>query len=407
MPGLSVDTVATYAAPQVLNTSILLPSPLPAGSPLYLLFADQNSTGTDASYHIRNFSAGPGLSVSLSASATASVRGPGVSLADPSDDTVSFSVTATASGTASPSGWVVTEPAGLAGTTGTYGTAKAFTNVPVSAFTNGTLQVKIADATTAAAQTSVNVLLQHVLGTNTVSNTPIYTFGAAVAGWTQDDATLTATQTAATQADHVLDSQVIDLSTTGFIQFEADLNAIAGASSGFETADSFALQLIIDGGTPVSALGTFDVNNSGRLTGLDNGNQTDELPGALDKDVDRPFHFTYLIPASASSVQIRIIGNSNSVAETFKVSNVKLVPAPASLYASVAGPVTVNNKGTVDPSDDEFSAPVTVAPVNLGASTGYHSDETPVRNGLYSAPNPVTFGPLQGDGRYKDGDPHG
>jgi hypothetical protein len=393
VPGLSVDTTGVYNAPQNLSTAVLLPSALPVGGTMYLLFADQNSSGTDASYHIRNFAAGPGLSVSLSASATSGVRSPGVSASDPSDDTVTFDLTINGTGNTAPAGWTITAPASLAGTTGTYGTAKTISNVPISAFTGGILQVQVADAVTTGATTSVGVRTQHVIGTNSVSNTPILSESNPPTNWVVDDATRTSTQNSSGQGDVILNSTVIDLSTIGIVEFAADLDAIAGTSSGFETADSFGLELIIDGGAPVSVLGAADQDSSGRLTGMDAAASL-ELPGATEfPDVTRPFHFTFNIPEAANSVQIRIIGNSNSPSETFVVKNVTIGGPVPGLFASVGGALTVDNKGTVDPSDDTFTAPVNITAVGVGASTGWHSNDNPPKTGLYSAANPVVFGP--------------
>lgn len=323
IPALSVDTAATFDAPQILSTSILLPAPLAAGAQMHLLFADQNSNGTDASYHIRNFSASPGLTLSVSATATDGTRNTGVSPSDPTDDTVDFSVTVTGQGTVSPAGWTVVSPPALAGTTGAYGTPKAFTNVPYSSFLNGVLTVKIADAGNPAAETAVNLRTQSVMGMNNAAGTPILTSGTPAAGWAVNETTRTLTQNGTPQMDIVLESAVIDLSTVGAVQFSADLDAIAGTSSGFETADSFGLELIIDGGFPASVLGSADVDASGRLTGMD-GAASLELPGATEFPLTRSFHFTASVPESANSLQIRIIGNSNSGSETYEVKNITI-----------------------------------------------------------------------------------
>jgi len=53
--------------------------------------------------------------------------------ANPADDTVSFDLTVTGLGTVNPAGWTISS-APLAGTTGTYGVAKAITGVSIAAF---------------------------------------------------------------------------------------------------------------------------------------------------------------------------------------------------------------------------------------------------------------------------------
>ena len=57
---------------------------------------------------------------------------------------------------------------------------------------------------------------------------------------------------------------------------------------------------------------------------------------------------------------------------------------------------TFTNNGTAVTTDDTFTATVNITPFNLGGSTGWTSDETPPRTGLYADPNPVTFGPYPG-----------
>jgi hypothetical protein len=323
IPGLSVDTTGTYNAPQNISTSVVLPAPLADGGLFYLLFADQKSSGTDASYHIRNFAATPGVDAALSATATSGIRSPGASASDPSDDTVSFDLTVTGTGNVSPGGWTIVSPAALAGTTGAYGVPKTISNVPIAEFPNGVLQIRIGDSANPAAETSVSVRTVRVLGTNSVANTPILTEGIPPAGWVLDDAARTSTQNSSSQGDVILNSQIIDLSTVGAVQFSADLDAITGTSSGFETADSFALYLIIDGGAPISVLGAADIEPNERLSGMD-ADVGLELPGATEISVTRSFHFSYAIPEAANNVQIRIIGNSNSPSETFVVKNVTL-----------------------------------------------------------------------------------
>ncbi len=64
----------------------------------------------------------------------------------------------------------------------------------------------------------------------------------------------------------------------------------------------------------------------------------------------------------------------------------------AALMVAPSGGVTVDNKGTADPSDDVFSAQYLVTGSNTGGSPGWHTDETPARTGGYTGV-PTTFGP--------------
>jgi hypothetical protein len=63
------------------------------------------------------------------------------------------------------------------------------------------------------------------------------------------------------------------------------------------------------------------------------------------------------------------------------------------LLVTPVGTVAMDNKGTVDWSDDDFSARYMLSGANTGASTGWHTDETPPRTGSYANLTPATFGP--------------
>jgi hypothetical protein len=73
------------------------------------------------------------------------------------DDTVDFTITVTGSG--SPAGWVVSGPAGssLVGKTDTYGTAHAFTAVPIADFPGGSMVLTVKDAADPSLTGSVTI----------------------------------------------------------------------------------------------------------------------------------------------------------------------------------------------------------------------------------------------------------
>lgn len=394
IPALSKDTTGTFDAPEAVNAVISLPAPLAPGASFYMIWADQNSSGTDASYHLDNFRVAPGgaPSCSINGSAAPGTRSPGSNLADPSDDTVSFAATITGTGPLSPLGWITTAPAGLAGLiTGPYGSAHNVAGVPVANAENGLMRVTVRDAADANCTTTFNVRTPVVFGTNealtpartVVSSAPIPT------AWVADEPARTLRQSNATQANHIVLSEEFTMPGGGkAVELSAKLVAEAGASSGFEAADSFALDLIIDG-VVVSALGAADVNGDGLLTGA----ATDglELPDVTQINTTKEFLFNAVVPATASKVQVRITGNSNSPAETFVVSDVKFsIPGP-SIAVRTAGAPFLDNRGTDTPDDDGFSAPFTVNAVNF-TGVSWISNDSPPRTGPYSPPN-VVFGP--------------
>ncbi len=313
---------------------------------------------------------------------------------DPNDDTFGFTLNVAGSGSAVGSGWTTQDVAPPNASAAAYGASVVWSGLPATA----SQTFSLTDNTDQNFFVSLAAQAPRLIGLNNFPGAAqplIISDGSPLTGWTVDEAAPSLTQTNATQIDHVVTSSVIDLSTTGFIRVQADLEAITGASSGFEALDSFALQLIIDGGPPLSILGAGDLDNDGRLRGAATGGT--ELPDATAISTSQNFLFDYIVPATANTLQIRLIGNSNSSSETFVLRNLTLSESPPTLFAVAAGPATVNNQGTESAADDTFSGPFNLVPVNLGATPGWTSDATPDA-GLYTAPTPIVFGPFSMEG---------
>ena len=300
------------------------------------------------------------------------------------DDTATFSITVGSSGVVSASGWKITAPASLVGQTGAYGTPSPVTisGVALTDFVNGAMTITFEDADNALCTATASVNIPVALGVNNMaSGKIILSNGAATTNWAFNETTLTSTQTAATQADHEVLSELIDLSTVGYTQVTADLDAISGGSSGFEAADHFYMQVFIDGSaTPISILGATDSDNNGSLDG--NAATSTELPGNTEPNISRPFSFSYLLPATANSVRLRFVGNTNSGSETLVVKNIKLDAPPAGIVA-VVGTTTFDNKGTDAAADDTFGAPVLVDGISLAPSTIWDSNRIDPDQGTY------------------------
>lgn len=356
------------------------------GQYLMVKWTDVNEAGTDGYQAIDDVSVSfTELNGLITATTTLPTRN-SLGTPDPADDTFGFSAAVTASGSTGAS-WTTSDVIAPNATGAAYGSTVVWTGFPVTAPKSVTF-TDIGGVFT----TSATVEAPKIIGANpfAASNPIIINDGQPLNVWTVDETAQTQTLTAApAQGDRIIDSQVIDLSSTGFVEIRGTLDAIAGSSSGFEAGDSFTIQAIIDGGAPVSILGAADTNSDGRLTGAASAGT--ELPDATITNATTSFSFAYLVPATANTLQIRIIGNSNSPSETFLVKNLALATPPPALLASPTGTVTVNNQGTDPAADDTFSGPVNVYGVSLGASTGWTSDATPA-SGLYSAVNPVTFG---------------
>jgi len=123
----------------------------------------------------------------------------------------------------------------------------------------------------------------------------------------------------------VISSEVIDLSAiNGSVQFTATLRAV-DRSAGFEAADTFKAELILDGNTavPVNLITAYDANTSGLMNGGAGAADDEFNPVHLqDGSYTATFGLSYLIPDSVGSVQLVITGNNDSNNETFIVEDV-------------------------------------------------------------------------------------
>lgn len=364
------------------------------GQFLMLKWTDSNKAGTDGFQGIDDVSATfVELNGVLAPSYSKATRqDPLATPADPTDDTFGFTANVAGAGAGLSAGWTtnsVNPPAGNA-SAAPYGANVVWTGFPVS----GAKTVSFVDSSNAIYAATLTVQVPRIFGTNTLAAPGfITTDGTVLDNWTADETARTLRQNNSTQADHIVNSAPIDLSTLGAVEVSATLDAITGSSSGFEAPDAFGLQLIVDGGTPVSILGAADVDGSGLLRGADTAGGL-ELPDATLTNTTKTFNFKGVVPASANSLVIRVIGNSNSVNETFLLKNIQIVNAPPTLFASASGPGSLQNQGTPGTADDTFTVPVTITAVNTGASPGWNSNQPPPASGLYSAANPVTFGPF-------------
>ena len=325
----------------------------------------------------------------------------GVTPNDASDDTVTYN--ASADGLYTGANYTVTGAG--APQTIAYGNAASLTAGPTATGAGLTQTLVFTDEADVTCTATTVVQTPAIIGINAISGSPLNLLSLPATGarnWAFNGTSRTATQVSAAQVDHTILSQVIDLSATGGVVVTATVVATAGTdnqagnSSGFEAADRFLFDLIIDGGTPISILGAADTNADGVLTGVNaTGGLGTELPGAdaapvNTPKVERTFTISRLVPPSANSVQMRIIGNSNSGNETLVVKDIRVEIAPPALLAT-AGAVTFNNHNTDLASDDTLDVTVAIDPINLGASTGWTSNlvaPDTLLTGLYaSGPN--------------------
>lgn len=325
----------------------------------------------------------------ISATVSNEVRNQGADPADPSDDTVDFSVTAVPAGV-SGGGWIVIGPPGSAalGMTGLYHVPTTIPGIPISEFPLSGLDLTVADLGNPSSDFTVEAIAPRVMASNSVAipNATVVTRGAIPPAWVANDSARSLTMTNGGGGTRkVVRSEAVDLSAaSGYVLFTGVLE-VTDASTGHENLDSFAAELILDGdeGNPVNLITSYDTLN---------GN------GVMDDDELAPnsgtyvYPISYYIPDHVDSVQLVISGVNDSNSETFLVRNLQFGVAPPALLA-VPGVITHNNQGTVSAADDTFSTAVTITPVNLGSSSGWTSNAPPPASGLYAAANPFTFGP--------------
>lgn len=325
----------------------------------------------------------------IAATATNVIRDVNNTPADSADDLISFTLNVTPTGTVSPSGWVISGPFGSAavGKSGTYNTSVTITDIPVTEFAGGSVAFTVADSVALSCTSTFTVSPPRIMASDDRDglNLPVFTLGDLPAtGWVFTDEFRSMTlNNGGGGARKVISSEVIDLSTTGAVQFSGMLD-VEDLSTGNEEADSFVAYLIIDGNTaaPINLILPHD-------TLVADGVLTDDELAPTGGFYSKALN--YIIPSAANSVQIVIEGINDSPNERFTVHDLRLGAAPPSIQA-LPGAITFSNQGTVDPSDDSFSVQVTIEPVNLGESTGWTTLNNPP-SGLYAV-NPVTFGPF-------------
>jgi len=339
----------------------------------------------------------------ITAAATAPVRDLQGDAENLTNDTLSFAVNVAGSGTLSPAGWVVTGPPGssLIGQTGTYDAPRTFTDVPIAEFPPAGMALEVADATTTDSRSSVIIQPPQRIGAvdlgaasglllTKVPWTPVWSLE-------EFSGTLTLTNSGA-GVDRVVEALPVDLTgVSGDVKFSAELE-VRDTSSGLEAGDNFLAELVLSDGVntvTVNVIAPYDTDGSGRLNGgADAADDEFNRDHLTDGNYTAVFPLSAVIPDHFTSATLFLRGIADSTSEILTVRNIRMEFSTHSIAIAAAGPVVMENHGTPDPADDTFSVPVNITPASLPpGSLGWTSNATPA-SGLYSAANPVVFGPF-------------
>jgi hypothetical protein len=386
------------------NAQVILPVTLLTPGVHTLAISVHNESGTSSDIGLAVQLVADASACVIAATGTPAIRNLGPDAENLTDDTLDFDITVTGSGQLSAAGWVVSGPPGssLIGLTGSYGVARQFSGVPISEFPPpGGLVLEVQDAATSTCKATFELQAPQRLGSVSVGVTPGLILNKVPWSpvWTIDEALGALTlYNSGVGADRVLESLPVNLAgVNGDVKFTAELNAV-NTSIALEAADTFVAELLLNDGvntTTVNLITPYDLDGSGRMNG-----GTTPATDEFNKDhlntgnYDFTFPLSTIIPDNIVSATLVLRGVNDSGSETFIVKNVRMEAATHSIEIAPAGPAVLDHRGTPDPSDDQFSIPVNVIPASLPAgSLGWTSNATPA-SGLYSAANPVVFGPF-------------
>ena len=308
--------------------------------------------------------------------------------ADPADDTwdYTFRVNGQFTGT----GWTSDGTVPM----GNYATDYSVQDLSINSPTD---TVEFTDKADANCKVTMVAGAPRIIGTKNLGfSLPLLTDGLVPQQWQVNEAANTQLMNNAAGVNSIYRSEVIDLSAVGIVRFSASL-LVNDTSTGNETVDTFNAQLIINGDTanPVSLITPYDtlIPADRILTGAEITPATGGPPPVTGGGT-WTHQFSAVIPASANSVQLVISGNNDSLSENMTMQNILFELGTHSILLQAAAGVQFDNKGTIDPADDTYRKPVNITGISLPpGSTGWISNSMPA-SGLYSAANPVSFGPF-------------
>ncbi len=441
----------------VPSETFVVPGRLIDNADLYIAWVDDNGPGSGTApnleghftiddVQISNVVTGP-LPCLLTATLTPPLRQSGADPVDTSDDVVTFSATIQTPRDPS-AGWVILGSNPYFGTTGGYGVQRDF-SIAIGDFSSGPLLFRFEDQADANCSLETMIIAPNYVHRVTAISSPKITFSSSAAGdgaytpgptdsaepaWSGGVTGGITSSNVQTQPPpssgslkyfHLTNTGVsfttdrIDVSALrgGILRGSVDFSFYSTNASGLEPLDELNARI------EIAADGDFSNTAAGNITSTYIRNVAGDAsafgasiaagpaylnlgPGASQAPFpSAPFTFHTLaasapVAAGAASPFARIVVQTVAgitTSEHILIDNItfsgNITPT---LDVSVAGAATWSNGNTLTTADDGFSLPIRIINHNLGASTGWISNEAPARSGLYSAPGPVTFGPFPG-----------
>ena len=264
----------------------------------------------------------------ISALVNSSTRNENGTPDDPNDDTFTSSVTVTKLGTASTTWTSDLPPVEAApynyGTAYTFGPYPAATPQVINFTADG-------DPGLTASVTLTAPPFPTILGMNSLPGGSVIK-ASTVATWTQMPGLPTDRRIQLNNGSAVVNTDPVALTpgTPKGISVSLEYNDNSTGSNA-ETGDSVKIEVVTDAGT-INLTSTYDADgtspaNGSAMNGDDNLLESDELnPDSF------PENYTFtgrwilagIIPASATTMQVRITANNDSASETFRVGNIEL-----------------------------------------------------------------------------------
>jgi hypothetical protein len=419
-----IDAFSTAAPGRLSATLNFSGSGWGLGTTLYLLWVDDNASGTDAqeaAFTMDNFSVTiPGTPV-MHATVSNLIRGLGANGADPMDDTVSFDLTVT--GTDLPAGspgWTTTSSIPAVPAARPYGETATISNVVISSFP---LFINLADQSDPNITGTVAVTaadFPHFIALNTIGAPALIGLDPSSAPqWAPNGQAMSLTQTnGGGSVPHVASTAPITFApgSPKFVTLTMQAEETSNGSN-FETNDRLKIELVTDAGTQVLTA-TADRNGSGFINGF-----TGATPAAYDANVTADefnrsergaaeafistSRFHGVIPATATTAKIVVTGVNDSTAETYRISDILFGNAQDTDGDGVFDSLEIES-GT-DPNDRESFFRVTSAEFNgddltvmagPAVTSRRYQFETSPDNLIWTPRSPLVRPPLNGFAKF-------